>query len=327
MAQKMDPTWAYGIAMGSKTKIKCVFCDITYNGGIFRHKKHLIGGYKDVKVCSKVPNSVKEEIKEYFTEKNEFKTQMNPEASMVNLVDDDEMDDEVEVNMPMGPPSKTKKKPSTSESGSSTASNVKGPLNFYFSQKPNEKRKGGPIDLEASSKILQDRAVSAFARWMYDAGLPFNCVYTENFGEFIEAVGQYGPGMKPPTYHEVRVPCLKKEVEKTNKIVEDHKVQWKTYGCSIMMDKWTTRNGKMIINVLVNSPKGSVILESHDASDSSTDSNKMFNLFEKTILKIGKENVVQVVTDNASENKKRVTCGRECSRIFSGLLVLLTVST
>ncbi|XP_055824274.1 uncharacterized protein LOC129892736 [Solanum dulcamara] len=179
---------------------------------------------------------------------------MNPEASMVNLVDNDEMDDEVEVNMPMGPPSK--KKPSTSESGSSTASNVK--------------------------------------------GLPFNCVnYTESFGEFIEFVGQYGPGMKPPTYHEVRVTCLKKEVEKTNKIVEDHKVQWKTYGCSIMMDKWTARNGKMIINVLVNSPKGSVFLESHDASNSSTDSNKMFNLFEKTMLKIGKENVVQVVTDNA----------------------------
>ncbi|KAH0722285.1 hypothetical protein KY289_005329 [Solanum tuberosum] len=43
---------------------------------------------------------------------------------------------------------------------------------------------------------------------------------------------------------------------------------------------------------------------SYDASDSSTDSNKMFNLFEKTIMKIGKENVVQVVTDNASENKK-----------------------
>lgn len=31
---------------------------------------------------------------------------------------------------------------------------------------------------------------------------------------------------------------------------------------------------------------------------------KCSNLYEKTILKIGKENVVQVVTDNASENKK-----------------------
>ncbi|KAH0674853.1 hypothetical protein KY284_025940 [Solanum tuberosum] len=225
---------------------------------------------------------------------------------MVNLVDNDEMDDdEAKVNMSMGPPSKHQRMPSSSGSGSSINSTIKGPMNLYFSQKPNEKRKGGPIDLESSRKILRDRAVSAFARWMYDAGLPFNCVnYTESFGEFIEAVGQYGPGMKPPTYHEVRVPFLKMEVEKTNKIVEEHKVQWKTYGCSIMMDKWTARNGKMVINVLVNSPRGSVFLESYDASDSSTDSNKMFNLFEKTIMKIGKENVVQVVTDNASENKK-----------------------
>nr|XP_018626576.1 uncharacterized protein LOC108945274 [Nicotiana tomentosiformis] len=147
---------------------------------------------------------------------------------------------------------------------------------------------------------------------MYDARLSFNCVnYTDGFGEFIEVVGQYGPGMKPPTYHEVRIPCLKKEAEKTNEIVEEHKVQWQTNGCSIMMDKWTTKNEKMVINVLVNYPRGSVFLESYDASDSSTNSDKMFNLFEKTLLKIGKENVVQVVTDNASENKKAGEMGRE----------------
>ena len=71
-----------------------------------------------------------------------------------------------------------------------------------------------------------------------------------------------------------------------------------------MMDKWTARYGKMVINVLVNSPRGSVFLESYDASNSSTDSNKMFNLSEKTIMKVGQENVVQVVTDSAIENKK-----------------------
>ncbi|XP_070022017.1 uncharacterized protein [Nicotiana sylvestris] len=204
------------------------------------------------------------------------------------------------------PPSKSQIKNSTSGSGSSTAgSNVKGPLNLFFSQKSNEKRKGEAIDLDSCRKSLRERALDAFARWMYDAGLPFNCVnYTDSFGEFIVAVGQYGPGMKPPTYHEVRVPCLKKEVEKTDKIIEEQKAQWKIYGCSIMMDKWTAKNGKMVINVLVNSPRGSVFLESYDASDSSTNSNKMFNLSEKTILKVGPENVVQVVTDNTSENKK-----------------------
>ncbi|KAH0781804.1 hypothetical protein KY290_001402 [Solanum tuberosum] len=167
---------------------------------------------------------------------------MNHEASMVNLVDNDEIDDnEDEMNMSMGPPSKYQRMPSSSGSGSSTNSNVLGPMNLYFLQKSNEKRKGGPIDLESSRKILRDRDVSVFARWRYHAGLPFNCVnYTESFGEFIEAVGQNGSGMKPP-------PIM---------------------------------------------------------SDSSTDSNNMLNLFENIIMKIDKENVVQFVTDNASENKK-----------------------
>ena len=71
-----------------------------------------------------------------------------------------------------------------------------------------------------------------------------------------------------------------------------------------MMDKWTARNGKMIINILVNSPIGSVFLGSVDASNESTNSTKMYKLFESTIKRIGPENIVQIVTDNASENVK-----------------------
>ncbi|PHT81688.1 hypothetical protein T459_14703 [Capsicum annuum] len=74
-------------------------------------------------------------------------------------------------------------------------------------------------------KILRERVVNAFAVWMYDAGLPFNCVNYDSFTNFIEAVGQHGLGMKPPTYHEVRVSQLKKEVKKVDELVENHKVQ------------------------------------------------------------------------------------------------------
>ncbi|XP_049342943.1 uncharacterized protein LOC125807277 [Solanum verrucosum] len=71
------------------------------------------------------------------------------------------------------------------------------------------------------------------------------------------------------------------------------------------MDKWPTRNGKMIINILVNSPSSSVFFGFTDASNESTDSTIMYNLFESTIIeRIGSENVVQSVTSNASENVK-----------------------
>ncbi|XP_070025121.1 uncharacterized protein [Nicotiana sylvestris] len=148
---------------------------------------------------------------------------MSHGASMINFLDEDsQMDeDDDEVNDIMRPP------PSKSQRNNSKVE-VDHPL----------PRKGEDVDLESCRKSLRERVVDAFARWMYDAGLTFNC-----------------------------------EVEKTDKIVEEHKAQWKVYGCSIMMDKWTAKNEKMVINIL-------------------------------TILNVGPENVVQVVTDNASENKK-----------------------
>ena len=55
---------------------------------------------------------------------------------------------------------------------------------------------------------------------MYDAGILFSVVKHDSFQVFIEVVGQHGPGMKAPSYHEVRVPLLKQEVENTPKIYE-----------------------------------------------------------------------------------------------------------
>ncbi|XP_019241117.1 PREDICTED: uncharacterized protein LOC109221109, partial [Nicotiana attenuata] len=236
----------------------------------------------------------------------ELKTQIIHEQELYNLDDDDDETEEGDDASSLPPKSQKRGRmlPPMS-SGCGSTGKTKDPMDCYFLQKSGDKggKSSNPqVDAKA---ILRDRAVTCFARWMYDAGLPFNCVnYTDNFAPFIEAVGQYGPGMKPPTYYEVRGPYLKKEVAEVNKIVEEHKVEWNKFGCSIMMDKWTARNGKMIINILVNSPKGSLFLESVDASDSSTDSTKMYSLFKSTIDSIGAENVVQVVTDNASENVK-----------------------
>uniref|UniRef100_A0A1S3ZY81 DUF659 domain-containing protein n=1 Tax=Nicotiana tabacum TaxID=4097 RepID=A0A1S3ZY81_TOBAC len=322
--KRNDIAWNYAIQGSSRSAIKCVFCEKTYHGGITRHKQHLIGEFKNVIQCPLCPPEVREEVKAFVDKKNVTRTQMNYEASM-NLIDEDGE---------MGPPPpKTHKISSNSSSGSSTTARTvtKGPLNLCFSAKQQEKGKGDSGSGLEAKKILRNHAVNAFAAWMYDARLPFNCVNYKTFDKFIgvvgqygpgmksprlpfncvnyktfdkfiEAVGQYGPGMKPPSYHEVRVTHLKKEVKKIDQIIEEHKVEWNKFGCSIMMDKWTGRNEKMIINVLVNSPRGSVFLESYDASNSSTDGSKMYSLFRKTIDKIGKKNVVQIVTDNASEN-------------------------
>ncbi|KAK8483419.1 hypothetical protein V6N13_028402 [Hibiscus sabdariffa] len=83
-----------------------------------------------------------------------------------------------------------------------------------------------------------------------------------------ESIGQYGPGLKVPSVHELRVPLLKKEVEDTQKVMEDHKKEWAEKGYSILLDGWRDSIAqKDIVNFLVNSPKGSVFIKSVDVSE------------------------------------------------------------
>lgn len=53
--------------------------------------------------------------------------------------------------------------------------------------------------------------------------LHFNAVNYENFGEMIKLIGQYGPRLKSPDMHELRVLLLKKEVDNTNSQLVEHK--------------------------------------------------------------------------------------------------------
>ena len=68
---------------------------------------------------------------------------------------------------------------------------------------------------DAYKKEARERACSLIARWMYEATIPFNVVTYPSFQPMIEAIGQYGVGMKGPSIYEVKVNQLKKELELT----------------------------------------------------------------------------------------------------------------
>ena len=89
---------------------------------------------------------------------------------------------------------------------------------------------------DAYKKEARERACSLISRWMYDAAIPFNAVTYPSFQPMIEAIGQYGVGMKGPSIYEVRVTHLKKELELTKDSMKDHEMEWKKNGCSIMSD-------------------------------------------------------------------------------------------
>ncbi|CAH9120819.1 unnamed protein product, partial [Cuscuta epithymum] len=101
--------------------------------------------------------------------------------------------------------------------------------------------------------------------------------------------------------YELRVPLLRKEVEDTQTMLDEHKKEWALKGCSLLSDGWRDNVAqKEIINFLINSPKGSVFIKSMDVSEVSKDANLMFNILDEMIEEVGEQNVVQVVTDNAS---------------------------
>ncbi|TYK26052.1 hypothetical protein E5676_scaffold1185G00050 [Cucumis melo var. makuwa] len=301
-SSKKDPAWKYGRLQNEQdiNTFVCGFCSKVTKGGVYRLKQHLVGGYRNAIACKKCPDHVKEEIRDYMSKKKEIKEQRN---LIVDIdVQDYGMEDEDEGSISVN-------NRATSSGSSLKKPRQKGPMDAFFTPNPesvvqNRKNdKGKQTSLNAAyKKEMREHTIQRIARWFYDAGVPLNACTYDSFAPMIESIGQFGPGLKPPTYHELRVPCLKKELEATNELMSSHKAEWAKVGCTVMADGWTDRRNRTLINFLVNSPKGTMFIESIDASSYVKDGKKMFELLDNFVERIGEANVVQVVTDSASAN-------------------------
>ena len=58
------------------------------------------------------------------------------------------------------------------------------------------------------TKRKEHKLVKYIGWLFYLAGIPFNVARLEEFKWAVEAIGQYGPNMKPPSFHKLRVPSL-----------------------------------------------------------------------------------------------------------------------
>ena len=69
-----------------------------------------------------------------------------------------------------------------------------------------------------------------------------------------------------------------------------------------MSDAWTDRKEMSIMNLVLDCYSSTMFYESENTSKDIHDEYFIYNLINITIEKLGKEYVVQVVTDNASNN-------------------------
>ncbi|XP_048434444.1 uncharacterized protein LOC125474563 [Pyrus x bretschneideri] len=70
-----------------------------------------------------------------------------------------------------------------------------------------------------------------------------------------------------------------------------------------MLDGWSDGKSRCLINFLVNSPQGTWFLKLVDASASIKTRDLLYGYLDDVIQEIGEENVVQVISDNASNYK------------------------
>ncbi|XP_030964704.1 uncharacterized protein LOC115985961 [Quercus lobata] len=319
--RRKDPGWKYNYLANveDKNAVTCLFCNKVTKGGIHRAKQHQVGNFKNSTKCLKCPDHVREELAQYMAEKKSDKENYDkmPDFddidNMIEIedVDDDEVE-EVEVIQ-------KRKKSCSSKRGVSSSTQLrtmklmpkskklKGPMDSFVRLKLEKvvalRKQGKMKQTNINDKLDKEKRAQAcqyIGRLFYLAGIPFNVARLDEFKWAIEAIRQYGPNMKPPSYHELRVPILKKEVGYTNELLSNHKQDWKKYGYSIMSDGWTSRTNRTLINFLVNCPSGTMFVKSIDASSFMKTGEKTFELLDTFVEQIGEANVVQVVSDNGS---------------------------
>jgi hypothetical protein len=118
----------------------------------------------------------------------------------------------------------------------------------------------------------------------------------------LEAIGAFGRGLRGPSAYEMSGPFLKRAKQKVLDRFKNHHESWQLTGCSVMTYAWTDRKGRGVMNLVVHSAHGVCFLDSVDCSAVKKDGKYVFDLVDRCIQEIGEENVVQVVTDNASVN-------------------------
>ncbi|GAV79120.1 LOW QUALITY PROTEIN: zf-BED domain-containing protein/DUF659 domain-containing protein/Dimer_Tnp_hAT domain-containing protein, partial [Cephalotus follicularis] len=271
-----DPGWEHGIDVDSTNRrVQCKYCGVIRSGGVYRLKHHLAGTSCNVEACPNVP----EEVKQKFIDLLRTHTEESQKKKRSRYgIDDDNDDDEVE---------QVKKR-----KGKNT-------MDCFVTK---TKTKNQTTINQIFKKQERDDVCQQICRFLYTSAFPFNCVNNPEFAKMVAMIGKYGVGLKQPSYHEVRETFLKKEVLRTMEMLEEYKVEWSKTGCTIMSDGWTDKK-RSICNFLVNSPKGTVFLASIDTSDISKTSQKVFDMLDYIVERVGEENVVQVVTDNAANYK------------------------
>ena len=210
---RSDLGWEHGVEVGSR-QVQCNYCKEIHSGGIYRLKHHLAGTRKNVSACPSVPEKVREKFVALLYAQAEASIK---KKRWYTIEEEDDGNDDELVEVQQLHSSKGRGKHIGSMDKFVTK-NKQVTMNRVF------------------KKGERDLVIQQIARFFYTSAIPFNCVKNPEFLQMIDMISRFGIGLKPPSYHEIRETCLKKEVDFTQQMLEEYKVEWKKTSCSIMSD-------------------------------------------------------------------------------------------
>ncbi|KAM0822097.1 hypothetical protein ACQ4PT_071726 [Festuca glaucescens] len=162
------------------------------------------------------------------------------------------------------------------------------------------KRKASAI--EASFDVdTRSKLDALIARMFYTAGLPFNLARNPWFRQaFMFAANSKLGGYVPPSYNKIRTSLLVQEKTQVERMLQPIKSTWSSKGVSIVSDGWSDPQRRPLLNFMAVTEDGPMFLRAINTEGKIKTKEYIFQRMLETIDLIGAGNIVQVVTDNAS---------------------------
>ncbi|XP_027099005.2 uncharacterized protein [Coffea arabica] len=282
-----------------RSTLTCGYCfKVIAGGGIHRMKQHLAGEQGSIIPCSKVDPAVRHAILASMKEKEQKSKEKkgdfgveNPFGHTTHAFDGDEvLEIPSSLANEMGSSSKGKRKVTASTG-----------IRALFKGGCDTSQPTIKTCLQSKEKWTNTDVAIAF--WFYDACIPINAVNSPFFQKVIDQIASMGNGYKCPSYYSLRVNLLRNAKRDVKLVVDSFRSTWAETGCTIMGDGWKDTRQRLLINFLIYCPKGISLIKSVDASDIVTSAENLCNLFAEIVEMVGSNNVVHLVTDNASNYK------------------------
>lgn len=278
-----------------RNRVQCNYCGKIVSG-FSRLKCHLGGIRGDVTPCEKVPENVKEPLRNKLLETKGGSLSkkvgevyhLDPTCKRNWWSDSNgsvkHFKAEVAQNVSCKSGSHTE---TESEQEEGVTQHISIPNSRTDSQTSIDAEKKDPLARQAQKCI---------GRFFYEMGIDFSVAYSPTFQDMINASFCHGQAKyKIPSCQDLKGWILHEELKEMQKYVKRIRNSWGSTGCSILLDGWIDGNGRNLVSFVVDCPQGPIYLRSSDVSATISDVDALQSLLDGIIEEVGVDNVVQIV--------------------------------